>query len=54
MRDVTERKMMVDRLTVLALFDGLTRLSNRSAFDSMLAREWKRTVRTDRSFQCCS
>lgn len=45
MRDVTERKMMVDRLTVLALFDGLTRLSNRSAFDSMLSREWKRTIR---------
>ena len=45
MRDVTDRKMLVDRLTVLALFDGLSKLSNRSAFDSMLEREWKRTTR---------
>jgi len=46
MRDVTENKKLLDRLTALALFDSLTNLSNRRAFDAVLEREWKRTVRS--------
>jgi diguanylate cyclase (GGDEF)-like protein/PAS domain S-box-containing protein len=45
MRDVTERKLMEDRLAMLALTDDLTRLANRRAFDQDLDREWKRTLR---------
>ena len=45
MRDVTESKKMVDRLSALALFDSLTNLANRRAFDAVLEREWKRTTR---------
>jgi len=45
MRDVTESKKLVDRLSALALFDSLTNLANRRAFDAVLEREWKRTTR---------
>jgi len=45
MRDVTESKKLVDRLSALALFDSLTNLANRRAFDAVLDREWKRTLR---------
>jgi diguanylate cyclase (GGDEF)-like protein/PAS domain S-box-containing protein len=45
MRDVTERKILEERLCALALTDGLTRLWNRRAFDQTLNIEWKRTVR---------
>jgi diguanylate cyclase (GGDEF)-like protein/PAS domain S-box-containing protein len=45
MRDITERKMLEDKLSTLALTDGLTGLANRRAFDEALDREWKRTLR---------
>jgi diguanylate cyclase (GGDEF)-like protein/PAS domain S-box-containing protein len=45
MRDVAERKDLEDKLSALALTDGLTGLSNRRAFDEALVREWKRTLR---------
>jgi len=45
MRDVTERKVLEERLAGLALTDGLTGLWNRRAFDDALEREWKRTTR---------
>ncbi len=45
MRDITERKMLEEKLAVLALTDGLTGISNRRAFDEALNREWKRTLR---------
>jgi diguanylate cyclase (GGDEF)-like protein/PAS domain S-box-containing protein len=45
LRDVTERKLLEDRLSALAMTDGLTGLANRRAFDEALEREWKRTLR---------
>ena len=45
MRDITERKILEQRLSALALTDALTGLSNRRAFDEALDREWKRTLR---------
>jgi diguanylate cyclase (GGDEF)-like protein/PAS domain S-box-containing protein len=45
MRDITARKMMEEKLSALAMTDGLTGLANRRAFDEMLDREWKRTLR---------
>src|SRR6185312_14465920 len=48
MRDITERKLMEERLVALANRDGLTGLWNRRAFDEALEREWKRALR-DRS-----
>ncbi len=45
MRDISERKALEDKLSALALTDGLTGLSNRRAFDRTLNREWKRTLR---------
>lgn len=44
MRDVSERKALEDRLTELAVKDGLTGLTNRRGFDETLTREWSRTV----------
>ncbi len=45
MRDITERKILEDKLSALALTDGLTGLANRRAFDEDLEREWRRTLR---------
>jgi diguanylate cyclase (GGDEF)-like protein/PAS domain S-box-containing protein len=45
MRDITVRKMMEEKLSALAMTDGLTGLANRRAFDETLEREWKRTLR---------
>jgi diguanylate cyclase (GGDEF)-like protein/PAS domain S-box-containing protein len=45
MRDITERKLMEQQLSALALTDGLTGLANRRSFDHDLDREWKRTLR---------
>ena len=45
MRDITERKMLEDKLSALALSDGLTGILNRRAFDEAFDREWKRTLR---------
>jgi diguanylate cyclase (GGDEF)-like protein len=45
MRDITERKVLEERLSALSLTDSLTGLWNRRAFDEALNREWKRTLR---------
>lgn len=45
MRDITDRKLLEEQLSLLALTDGLTGLANRRAFDQMLEREWNRTLR---------
>jgi len=45
MRDVTERKLLEEKLSKLAMTDGLTGVANRRAFDEALEREWKRTLR---------
>jgi len=45
MRDVSERKMLEEKLSSQALSDGLTGIANRRAFDEALDREWKRTLR---------
>jgi diguanylate cyclase (GGDEF)-like protein/PAS domain S-box-containing protein len=45
MRDITERKMLEEKLSALALTDSLTGLMNRRSFDESLTREWKRAVR---------
>jgi diguanylate cyclase (GGDEF)-like protein/PAS domain S-box-containing protein len=45
MRDMTDRIRLEEKLSALALTDGLTGLWNRRAFDEALAREWKRTLR---------
>jgi diguanylate cyclase (GGDEF)-like protein/PAS domain S-box-containing protein len=45
MRDVTERKLLEEKLAALAMTDGLTGIANRRAFDEALEREWKRTLR---------
>jgi diguanylate cyclase (GGDEF)-like protein/PAS domain S-box-containing protein len=45
MRDISERKILEEKLSALALIDGLTGISNRRAFDEALAREWKRILR---------
>jgi PAS domain S-box-containing protein len=45
MRDVTERKLVEEKLAMLARTDGLTGIANRRAFDEALEREWKRTLR---------
>ncbi|PZW44956.1 PAS domain S-box-containing protein/diguanylate cyclase (GGDEF)-like protein [Humitalea rosea] len=44
-RDITDRKALEDKLTALAMTDGLTGLMNRRAFDQALEREWQRTLR---------
>ncbi len=47
MRDITERKVLEEKLSALAMTDELTGLWNRRAFDQALRREWKRTVREE-------
>lgn len=53
-RELSHRKRAEDALVrlnlelgTLATTDALTGLSNRRRFDEMLAREWKRSIRTD-------
>ena len=46
MRDVTQRKLLEDQLSLLAAVDGLTGISNRRAFDEAVQREWKRALRS--------
>jgi diguanylate cyclase (GGDEF)-like protein/PAS domain S-box-containing protein len=45
MRDVSERKLLEEKLSAMANTDGLTGLLNRRAFDKTLEREWRRTLR---------
>jgi diguanylate cyclase (GGDEF)-like protein len=45
LRDITEHKLLEEKLATLALTDGLTVLANRRSFDETLSREWKRTLR---------
>jgi diguanylate cyclase (GGDEF)-like protein/PAS domain S-box-containing protein len=45
LRDISERKALEEKLSALALTDGLTGLANRRAFDEAVDREWKRTLR---------
>jgi diguanylate cyclase (GGDEF)-like protein/PAS domain S-box-containing protein len=45
MRDVSERKLLEEKLSRLAMTDGLTGVANRRAFDEALEREWKLTLR---------
>ena len=44
-RDISERKLLEEKLLALALTDGLTGLANRRAFDAALDREWSHTLR---------
>lgn len=44
-RDITERKALQDRLSVLELTDAQTGLSTPRAFDEALEREWNRALR---------
>ncbi|MBP0494468.1 sensor domain-containing diguanylate cyclase [Pararoseomonas indoligenes] len=44
-RDVTERRLMQERMAELAATDGLTGLANRRRFDEALATEWRRAAR---------
>ena len=54
MRDITEYKVMEERLTNLALSDGLTGLANRRAFDQALEREWElHASASARISRCC-
>jgi diguanylate cyclase (GGDEF)-like protein/PAS domain S-box-containing protein len=45
MRDVSEYKLLEERLAAMAMTDGLTGIANRRAFDEALEREWRRTLR---------
>jgi diguanylate cyclase (GGDEF)-like protein/PAS domain S-box-containing protein len=45
MRDVTERKLLQDQLAQQAMFDGLTGIHNRRAFDEAIARESRIALR---------
>lgn len=44
-RDITERKILEERLSVLELTDSRTGLATHRAFDEALEREWNRSVR---------
>ncbi len=46
MRDITERKLLQDRLAQQAVTDSLTAIGNRRAFDEAIACEWSRTLST--------
>ena len=44
-RNINDRKLLEEKLSALAMTDGLTGLANRRAFDEALEREWRRTLR---------
>jgi diguanylate cyclase (GGDEF)-like protein/PAS domain S-box-containing protein len=44
-RDVTEQKLLEDRLRELSATDGLTLLANRRSFDESLERQWHHATR---------
>lgn len=43
--NITERKLAEEKVSELALLDGLTELPNRRRFDDFLAVEWRRGMR---------
>jgi diguanylate cyclase (GGDEF)-like protein/PAS domain S-box-containing protein len=45
MHDITERRILEERISTLARTDSLTGLSTPRAFDDVLEREWSRTQR---------
>ena len=45
MHDVTERRVLEGKLSLLAVTDTLTGLSTQSAFEEALEREWNRALR---------
>src|ERR1035438_2955564 len=45
MRDITNYKMLEEKLSAQSFIDGPTGLSNPRAFESALDLEWKRTLR---------
>jgi diguanylate cyclase (GGDEF)-like protein/PAS domain S-box-containing protein len=45
LRDISDRKALEEKLSKLALTDGLTGIANRRAFDEALENEWRRTKR---------
>jgi len=45
LRDITDRKLLEEKLESWAMTDGLTGIANRRAFDGALEREWKLTLR---------
>lgn len=47
MRDITERKLLEDKLAHLMMMDALTGIGNRRAFDAALEREWTRAGQTN-------
>ncbi len=49
-RDITERKLAEERISYLAMHDGLTGLPNRVMFSQILAREIESARRYDRKF----
>ena len=44
LRDISERKLLEEKLEQLTLTDSMTRLGNRRAFDDALHREWSRAL----------
>jgi len=44
-RDISEQKRLEEKLSAMALADGLTGLANRRAFDEALKEVWRRTLR---------
>jgi diguanylate cyclase (GGDEF)-like protein len=41
-----------DLLEKLALLDGLTEIANRHAFETLLRKEWRRCMRSQKEFSC--
>lgn len=41
-----------DLLEKLALLDGLTEIANRHAFDTLMRKEWRRCMRSQKEFSC--
>ena len=44
-RDISQRKLLEEKLQRLSILDGLTEIGNRRHFDETLDREWKRAMR---------
>ncbi len=45
-------KRKYDLLEKLALLDGLTEIPNRHSFETLLAKEWRRCMRSRKEFSC--